>query len=84
LAASDKYKRVRCLRNSLAHLLGEIDTVENSDVFWLADEIDTCVSGLLRGIGMKRWPGYLSAKDAALFRDTYLRGAEPAPMEDTT
>jgi hypothetical protein len=84
LATSDKYKRVQLIRNSLAHLLDEVDTVEYSDVFWLADEIDACVSELLRGIGMKRRPGYLSAKDAALFRKTYLRGAEPTPMGNTT
>jgi hypothetical protein len=77
LVASERYERVRHLRNSIAHLLGEVATVEYSDVFWLADEIDACVTELYQGIGLERdrdrW-------DATLFRETYLRGASMAGL----
>jgi hypothetical protein len=57
--------------------LGEVATVEYSDVFWLADEIDACVTELYQGIGLERdrdrW-------DATLFRETYLRGASMAGL----
>jgi hypothetical protein len=74
LATSDEYRRVRPLRNSLAHLLGEVDTVENSEVFWLADQIDACVTELFQGIGLARRSSSFSEEDAVLFRETYLRG----------
>lgn len=75
LVASKRYERVRNLRNSIAHLLGDVDTVEYHDIFWLADEIDACVTELCQGIGLERPRDRSLDEDGKLFRETYLRRA---------
>lgn len=80
LIASERYERVKLLRHSIAHLLGEVEPVEYPDVLWLVDEIDACVTELWKGIGLGRRPDRSPDDDAALFRETYLRGATLAPI----
>jgi hypothetical protein len=69
LIASERYEGVKGLRHSIAPF-GEVEPVECSDVFWLADQIDACVTELWLGIGLVRRPDRFPGEDAALFRET--------------
>jgi hypothetical protein len=84
IAIEQSFKRVRDLRHSaIAHLLlrdEPLETVEYSDIFALADEIERLVITLYEGFGNIPPPNFLSLKKqtverAKLFWQTYFTGA---------